>query len=127
MTDWPAEYDTWHPPTGGVKAFLEETAVPPEYFSKARARLDHYTGNMVELRTLAAMRPGQGHGRRLLEWLLLKADEHDVDLYVIVAARSCGLMSQDQLRDWYGKFGFEVTPRGQDYLWRKAPAPGPMP
>jgi hypothetical protein len=71
----------------------------------------HRRGSTVILHRIWAVRPGIGHGSKMLRSLCELADRHDVQLQLKVAPLGAKPypLSADQLKDWYHRHGFRGT------------------
>lgn len=71
-------------------------------------------------------RRGKGYGRALLKAMLEDTDREGVTLHLHVDAdHSLGSLSQDDLRDWYQRYGFRpVLDPDDPYALTRAPVVG---
>lgn len=110
-SDWSAaqrgfmeDFDAATRPDTIYRVFNDEVRFMLYPLSLPHGNSDH----LIRLREIKAANPGQGAGRRGMGWLLGLADQHDMEIRLMVDAfnYTARMPKDEDLAAWYKRLGF---------------------
>lgn len=114
----------------GTEAFIDElpSVAPMEEdtytYRGTKIELEPDGENQIRVANIEAERMREGAGTRAMTILTEMADKHGVDISLepVSFAIGGGAMTNEQLENWYRRFGFEFDPEYENTMIRRAGA-----